>query len=135
MLYILFTIYYIYNSQFEEFVEAGEWIQYKAGDVILEAGAENKFVYILVEGKGGASIDGNELGDISVGEGIYGLRRAFVIAGAESQLISLWNVSDQATKDLMVAYYGRLIKGEGRSEGAHQREPAAYEGGAAEADE
>jgi CHAT domain-containing protein len=60
------------------------------------------------------------LGDISVGEGIYGLRRAFVIAGAESQLISLWNVSDQATKDLMVAYYGRLIKGEGRSEALRQ---------------
>ncbi|WP_202960877.1 CHAT domain-containing protein [Microcystis aeruginosa] len=53
---------------------------------------------------------------------MYGLRRAFVIAGAESQLISLWKVSDDATKDLMVAYYGRLQKGEGegRSEALRQ---------------
>ena len=29
------------------------------------------------------------IGDISAGEGIYGLRRAFVIAGSENQLISL----------------------------------------------
>ena len=48
------------------------------------------------------------------------MRRALVIAGSESQLISLWKVSDDATKDLMVAYYGRLIKGEGRSEALRQ---------------
>ncbi|NEQ38166.1 MAG: tetratricopeptide repeat protein, partial [Okeania sp. SIO3I5] len=34
------------------------------------------------------------IGDISAGEGIYGLRRAFVIAGSESQMISLWKVED-----------------------------------------
>jgi len=49
-------------------------------------------------------------GDITTGEGVYGLRRALVIAGSESQLISLWKVSDQATKDLMIAYYERLKK-------------------------
>ncbi len=60
------------------------------------------------------------IGDISAGEGIYGLRRAFVIAGSESQLISLWKVDDAATKDLMVAYYERLKAGEGRREALHQ---------------
>ena len=60
------------------------------------------------------------LGDISTGEGIYGLRRAFVIAGSESQLISLWKVEDAATKDLMVNYYQRLKAGEGRREALHQ---------------
>jgi CHAT domain-containing protein len=59
------------------------------------------------------------LGTISNGEGIYGLRRALTIAGAESQTISLWKVSDDATKDLMVNYYARLNKGEGRSNALH----------------
>ena len=56
------------------------------------------------------------VGAISVGEGVYGLRRALVIAGAESQLVSLWKVDDLATKDLMVGYYERLTMGEGRGE-------------------
>ncbi|MGK7935249.1 MAG: tetratricopeptide repeat protein [Xenococcaceae cyanobacterium] len=60
------------------------------------------------------------IGDISAGEGIYGLRRALVIAGSESQLISLWKVEDTATKDLMVTYYELLKSGEGRREALHQ---------------
>ena len=56
------------------------------------------------------------LGNISAGEGIYGLRRALVIAGSESQVISLWKVDDRATKDLMVAYYQGLQDNQGRSE-------------------
>jgi CHAT domain-containing protein len=55
------------------------------------------------------------LGDVHNGEGVYGLRRALVLAGAETQVASLWKVADDATKDLMVEYYGRLLKGEGRS--------------------
>ncbi|NEO70481.1 tetratricopeptide repeat protein [Moorena sp. SIO3H5] len=56
------------------------------------------------------------LGNISAGEGIYGLRRALVIAGSESQVISLWKVDDRATKDLMVSYYQGLLDNQGRSE-------------------
>ena len=56
------------------------------------------------------------IGDIRNGEGVYGLRRALVLAGAESQLMSLWQVDDAATRDLMVDYYRRLQKGEGRGE-------------------
>jgi tetratricopeptide (TPR) repeat protein len=56
------------------------------------------------------------LGDIANGEGVYGLRRAFVIAGAESQLMSLWKVSDNGTADLMERYYQSLSDGVGRSE-------------------
>jgi CHAT domain-containing protein/Tfp pilus assembly protein PilF len=63
-------------------------------------------------------------GDITTGEGVYGLRRALVIAGSESQLISLWKVSDSATKDLMIAYYQRLKNGEGRSEALRQTQLA-----------
>ena len=57
------------------------------------------------------------IGEIKNGEGVYGLRRAIVLAGAESQVMSLWQVSDQATRDLMVAYYQQLKMGQGRGEG------------------
>ncbi len=55
------------------------------------------------------------LGKISNSDGVYGLRRAFGIAGAESILMSLWQVDDVATKDLMAGYYSRLRVGEPRS--------------------
>ena len=51
------------------------------------------------------------LGELSAGEGLYGLRRALVLAGAQSQVISLWKVSDDATQELMVAYYEKLQAG------------------------
>lgn len=43
----------------------------------------------------------------------YGLRRALVLAGAESQVISLWRVNDVATSDLMGEYYKHLKVGKG----------------------
>lgn len=60
------------------------------------------------------------LGDASNGQGVYGLRRALAVAGTESQLISLWKVSDSGTKDLMVSYYNRLMAKVGRSEALRQ---------------
>jgi CHAT domain-containing protein len=60
------------------------------------------------------------VGEVNNGEGVYGLRRAFTIAGAESQVMSLWKVSDEGTKDLMVSYYQRLLDNEGRSEALRQ---------------
>lgn len=60
------------------------------------------------------------VGDVANGEGVFGLRRAFAIAGAQSQLLSLWKVDDEGTKDLMVSYYRRLLNNEGRSEALRQ---------------
>ena len=60
------------------------------------------------------------VGDVATGEGVYGLRRAFVMAGAESQLMSLWKVDDFGTAELMQRYYQRLADGEGRSEALRQ---------------
>lgn len=56
------------------------------------------------------------LGDLMSGEGVFGLRRALVIAGAETQVVSLWQVDDEATRTMMVEYYTRLKAGAGRSE-------------------
>ncbi|MDF5733095.1 MAG: CHAT domain-containing protein [Rhizonema sp. PD38] len=56
------------------------------------------------------------LGDVKVGDGLYGLRRALVIAGSQSQVLSLWKVSDAGTKELMVKYYLGLKAGKGRHE-------------------
>ncbi|HKX30521.1 MAG TPA: CHAT domain-containing protein, partial [Blastocatellia bacterium] len=57
------------------------------------------------------------VGEIKNGEGVQGLRRALVLAGSESQVMSLWPVPDDTTKDLMVPYYQALQQGEGRGEG------------------
>jgi CHAT domain-containing protein/Tfp pilus assembly protein PilF len=56
------------------------------------------------------------IGDISAGEGIYGLRRALVIAGSQSQVLSLWKVGDTATVELMKIFYANLKAGMGRHE-------------------
>jgi CHAT domain-containing protein len=55
------------------------------------------------------------VGKIVNGDGVYGLRRALVIAGAESLVMSLWQVDDTATRDLMDGYYRKLKTGAGRS--------------------
>jgi CHAT domain-containing protein/Tfp pilus assembly protein PilF len=60
------------------------------------------------------------VGEVKNGEGVQGLRRALVLAGSESQVMSLWPVSDEAAKDLMIPYYKALQQGEGRSEGLRQ---------------
>jgi len=45
------------------------------------------------------------LGEIKIGEGVYGLRRAFVLAGARNLVMSLWPVDDEVTRDLMERFY------------------------------
>jgi len=60
------------------------------------------------------------VGEVKNGEGVYGLRRALVLAGAETQVMSLWPVSDKETRSLMAGYYKRLLNGEGRAEALRQ---------------
>jgi len=47
---------------------------------------------------------------------VYGLRRAFFLAGAETLVMSLWPVSDYVTREMMTAYYTGLKRGLGRGE-------------------
>jgi CHAT domain-containing protein len=53
-------------------------------------------------------------------EGVYGLRRALAIAGAQTQVVSLWKVDDEATRQLMERFYRGLRAGTGRSEALAQ---------------
>ena len=56
------------------------------------------------------------LGEVKNGEGVYGLRRALFLAGAESMVMSLWPVGDASTRRLMADYYKNLKAGLGRGE-------------------
>ena len=60
------------------------------------------------------------IGEVRNGEGVYGLRRAFVLAGAETVVMSLWPVSDYTARETMVAYYTRLRAGLGRGDALRQ---------------
>ena len=60
------------------------------------------------------------VGALASGDGVYGMRRALVLAGAESQVVSLWNVNDSSARLLMRDYYGELSRGTGRAEALRQ---------------
>jgi len=51
------------------------------------------------------------LGKLLNGEGMVGLSRAFFYAGAKSVVVSLWNVNDIASAELMKAFFRNLNKG------------------------
>ncbi|NUQ72741.1 MAG: CHAT domain-containing protein [Polyangiaceae bacterium] len=57
------------------------------------------------------------VGQVERGQGVFSLRRALVEAGAATQVMSLWEVDDEATKQLMSSYYEKLFKqGKGRTQ-------------------
>ena len=55
------------------------------------------------------------MGEVENGEGVFGLRRSFQLAGAQTVVMSLWKVADEVTKDLMVDFYTRLKNSEGKA--------------------
>jgi CHAT domain-containing protein len=100
---------------------------------ILLAGAgdllDNNFTVANVNGQNGIltayeamnmNLDGTELvtlsacetglGDIQIGEGVAGLQRSFLVAGADNVVMSLFKVNDEITEKLMLTFYDKWIK-------------------------
>lgn len=51
------------------------------------------------------------LGDVLGSEGVFGLQRAFKMAGVEKLIVSLWKIPDQATSELMISFYEHYLAG------------------------
>jgi CHAT domain-containing protein/tetratricopeptide (TPR) repeat protein len=64
------------------------------------------------------------VGEVKDREGVYGLRRAFFLAGAETLVMSLWPVNDYVTREMMTSYYRGLKNGLGRGEALRQAQLA-----------
>ena len=56
------------------------------------------------------------LGDVKNSEGVFGLQRAFKLAGVESLIMSLWKVPDEATAELMIGFYQLWLSGKTKNE-------------------
>lgn len=67
------------------------------------------------------------LGEVQDGDGVFGLRRAFVLAGAKTLVISLWKVPDQQTLELLVDFYQRILKGKPQAEALREAQLAMKE--------
>lgn len=50
------------------------------------------------------------LGDVQLGEGVFGLQRAFIVAGSNNLIMSLFKVSDEVTADLLNEFYKNWLK-------------------------
>jgi tetratricopeptide (TPR) repeat protein len=87
---------------------------------------EDKYLsYVLASGDEAERRDDARTPARDPGEGVHGLRRALAVAGAETQVMTLWKVDDQATRNLMIRYHDELLRrGTGRAE-ALLRSPRA----------
>jgi CHAT domain-containing protein len=64
------------------------------------------------------------LGQVQIGEGVFGLRRAFMLAGAKTLVMSLWKVSDHETQQLMGYFYQGILKGRHRADALREAQLA-----------
>jgi tetratricopeptide (TPR) repeat protein/CHAT domain-containing protein len=56
------------------------------------------------------------IGDVKLGEGVFGMRRAFAVAGCKTLVMSLWKVPEKASVLLMDRFFDSLAVGKGRGE-------------------
>ncbi|MDB5272306.1 MAG: hypothetical protein JWO58_673 [Chitinophagaceae bacterium] len=50
------------------------------------------------------------LGEVQLGEGVFGLQRSFLVAGSKSVVMSLFKVSDEVTAELMSSFYKKWME-------------------------
>jgi len=60
------------------------------------------------------------VGDVKNGEGVFGLKRAFILSGAKTLVMSLWSVPSEETTELMIDFYSFMEKGKTKSEALRQ---------------
>ena len=60
------------------------------------------------------------VGDVQTGEGVFGLKRAFILSGAKTVVMSLWSVPSKETTELMTEFYRLMSEGKKKSEALRQ---------------
>jgi CHAT domain-containing protein len=60
------------------------------------------------------------VGDVQTGEGVFGLKRAFILSGAKTVVMSLWSVPSKETTELMTEFYKLMSEGKKKSEALRQ---------------
>ncbi len=68
------------------------------------------------------------VGKVRSGQGVFGLRRALILAGAGSQMMTLWKVDDESTRNLMESWYAQIRDGVGRAEALREVQLAFLRG-------
>jgi CHAT domain-containing protein len=56
------------------------------------------------------------VGDVKSGEGVFGLKRSFILSGAKTVVMSLWSIPTRETAELMVDFYTLMAKGKTKAE-------------------
>jgi len=56
------------------------------------------------------------VGEVQTGEGVFGLKRAFLLSGAKTVVMSLWSVPSRETTKMMGSFYEKWSKGQTKAE-------------------
>ena len=60
------------------------------------------------------------VGDVKNGEGVFGLKRAFILSGAKTLVMSLWSVPSAETTEIMTEFYTLISEGKSKSDALRQ---------------